>query len=194
MKKGLIFLAGAVVGAGTAFAACYIHLKKQFDKELESRIESLKASYSADFGPKNGIVSDYNEEEGKTTTKIYENGELVDEIETTAEEKIVKTEKVDYSNIINKMNGNKPYPITMEEFVNGDNDKVTYTYFPDDEVFLDVLDDICPEAFDEVGRENLNKFGIHEPDVLYVRNVDKGTDYEVLLKSDMSYKEYIGDE
>ena len=197
MKKGIIFLAGAVMGASTAFVGCYAFLKARFNKELESRIESLKASYSADFGPKNGVVSDYNEEEGKTTTKIYENGELVDEIETTNPDKIVEkveTEHIDYSKIISKLNDNKPYPISTEDFLNGDNTKVTYTYFKEDEVFLDIVDEIVPEAFDEVGRENLTKFGVYEPDILYVRNPKNEVDYEVILKEDMSYKEYIGEE
>lgn len=184
MNKGLVFLAGAVMGAGTAFTGCYVLLKKRFDKELESRIESLKVAYSADFGPKKGVVDDFIKESVENEPVRVEKPEKKEE----------KSNKINYSEIISKMNNDKPYPISSEEFINSENSQVTYFYFPDDEVFIDITDDIVPEAFDEVGKENLNKFGVHEPGVLYVRNVKNGVDYEVILKEDMTYKEYIGEE
>lgn len=196
MSKGIIFLAGALTGAGAAFIATYSYLKKQFDKELEVRVESFKSSRMAQNGPKNGNITEYNEETDEFVTEIYAKGEKIDEIRTknTIEPPKKENRQMTEYDKISRSKSKYPFPITSEEFLDGDYEKVTYVYFREEDTFIDILNEICPDAIDNIGKDNLDKFGIYEPDVLYVRNNATSTDYEVLLKEDISYKEYVGEE
>lgn len=77
-------------------------------------------------------------------------------------------------------NDNKPYVITPDMFGDKDYDEVEFTLYADG-----VLADECGEMIEDadveafVGRENLERMGEYEKDVLYIRNDKQGTDYVI---------------
>jgi hypothetical protein len=77
----------------------------------------------------------------------------------------------------------KPYIITLEEFTEGENDADTLTYYEEDGVLADSQDMPVDRVAEDVGEENLNKFGLGSDDsrMLYVRNEKIGMDYEIIL-------------
>lgn len=77
----------------------------------------------------------------------------------------------------------RPYIITLEEFTEGENDADTLTYYEEDGVLADSQDMPVDRVGEDVGEENLNKFGFGSNDsrMLYIRNEKLGMDYEIIL-------------
>lgn len=93
----------------------------------------------------------------------------------------------DYKNIVkdsgynNEPHENKrPYVIAPEQLGDMDYDEVEFTLYADG-----ILADETGEAIDDedleewVGRQNLERIGEYEKDVLYIRNENQGTDYVI---------------
>lgn len=80
----------------------------------------------------------------------------------------------------------KPYVIPIGDFMNPeadfeDYDKITITYYEDDEVLTDDADKTFSDVDGTVGLMNLKKFGRNSdnPDIVYVRNERLNTDFEI---------------
>lgn len=89
----------------------------------------------------------------------------------------------------------RPYVIHIDEVEEKDTyDKVTFTYFADDDVLCDETDDPVSKEDRErmVGEANLDKFGhgSPEPDVVYIRN-DKLDTVFVVNRSPNSFAEEV---
>jgi vacuolar-type H+-ATPase subunit H len=81
----------------------------------------------------------------------------------------------------------KPYPISARQIEDecGWYSKLTYSYFKNDDIIADEHDDEIPadKAYILVGTEFKHLFGINkeDPEVVYIRNDQKSTDYEICL-------------
>lgn len=193
MKTVMIFLLGAGIGS----AATYLGVKKHFETLADEEIESVKEYYKSEL--KKGVKTE------EIDPEMPENEENTDKNDPTDPSK-----EPDYQGIIQKLNYGEyskkekvegketdkpvkkqgPFVISGDEFA-GDlrHEKVTLTYFEDDGVFFDESEaEIVSTGMELVGEENLGRFGEYEEDVLYVRNNDNVTDYEVLLEH-MAYAE-----
>ena len=73
-----------------------------------------------------------------------------------------------------------PYVITPEEFDEEGYETISLTYYADG-VLTDEQDFPIEDVEDTVGNDALNSFGEYEDDSVYVRDDDKGIDYEILL-------------
>lgn len=83
-------------------------------------------------------------------------------------------------------NPSKPYVIPIGDFMNPeedfeDYDKITITYYEEDEVLTDDADKTFSDVDGTVGLMNLKKFGRNSdnPDIVYVRNERINTDFEI---------------
>ena len=83
-------------------------------------------------------------------------------------------------------NPDKPYVITIEDFMNPeedyeDYDRVTITYYEGDGVLTDDADKTIPDVDKTVGTSNLRKFGkgSDNADIVYVRNERINTSFEI---------------
>lgn len=90
--------------------------------------------------------------------------------------------------------GDEPYVISPEDFYESqNNEKVTLTYFEQDEVFMGIDEEVVPDGLELIGGdENLSSIGTYEEDVVYIRNNAMGTDYEI-IKDSGSYAMYAGE-
>lgn len=162
MNKGInnfiIFTAGVVIG--TLAASRYF--KEKYEKISKEEIESVKEVYKK------------KEEQFKTVPK---------EVEVNKDTKVDK-----YKNIVSKYDKGEsemrdeigPYVILPEEFDEEGYETISLTYYADG-VLADEQNFPIEDIEDTVGNEALNSFGKYEDDSVYVRDDDKGIDYEILL-------------
>ena len=162
MSKGInnfvIFTAGVVIG--TLAASRYF--KEKYEKISKEEIESVKEVYKK------------KEEQFKTVPK---------EVEVNKDTKVDK-----YKNIVSKYDKGEsemrdeigPYVILPEEFDEEGYETISLTYYADG-VLADEQNFPIEDIEDTVGNEALNSFGKYEDDSVYVRDDDKGIDYEILL-------------
>ena len=71
-------------------------------------------------------------------------------------------------------------------------DKITITYYENDDVLADEQDEVIPDIEAVVGYDSLGRFGDMSDDdcVVYVRNRRLGADYEIVLAQE-SYTESV---
>jgi hypothetical protein len=87
-----------------------------------------------------------------------------------------------------------PYVISIEEFSEerDDFDKISLSFYDVDRVLTDENEDVITDIDSVIGTEALSRFGVvsENPDVVYVRNEQLSTDYEIICIHD-SYAEAI---
>lgn len=165
-KTALIFILGGLFGS----ASTWNYVKKKYEKITKEEIDSVKETFS------------------KFSKKPKEDGSSAD--------KITKKEKEDYKNVLDKVNYSGyfepekkkevepvdgPYVISPEEFGEYDDyEELCWTYY-DDKHLADENDDLVDDIEGTVGYESLRHFGEFEDDILYVRNDELETDYEITL-------------
>lgn len=101
-------------------------------------------------------------------------------------------EKWDYAKEVKSRDPEIPYIIHADEHEAGEKgyDNVSLTLYEEDDVLSDEDDNIVEHNI--VGMHNLTRFGhgANNPDLLYVRNDELGTDYEI-AKSKGSYAQEV---
>lgn len=101
-------------------------------------------------------------------------------------------EKWDYAKEVKSRDPEMPYIIHADEHEAGEKgyDNVSLTLYEDDDVLADEDDSIVEHSI--VGMHNLTRFGhgSNNPDLLYVRNDELGTDYEI-AKSKGSFAQEV---
>ena len=161
MNRGLnnfiMFTTGVVLG--TLAASKYF--KEKYEKISQEEIESVKEVYKK------------KEEELKTLNKgVEEYNKIADKYTN-----ITNQYKKGMSTVRDQIG---PYVITPEEFDEEGYETISLTYYADG-VLTDEQDFPIEDAEDTVGNDALNSFGEYEDDSVYVRDDDKGIDYEILL-------------
>lgn len=87
-----------------------------------------------------------------------------------------------------------PHIISIEDYndTGRNNDKVSYTYYDEDDTLADEKEKIVPDSDKILGNQALISFGLmsDDPDIVYVRNNKAGTDYEI-VRVHKSYAETV---
>lgn len=101
---------------------------------------------------------------------------------------------LDFEEEMRNRTSDRPYVITKEEFLQGDQDfeQATLTYYEGDDVLTDDRDMPIEDTDGTVGNPNLFRFGLWSDDknVVYVRNEDKELDFEI-VRSTGKYSEEV---
>lgn len=215
--------AGVAAGAFSGFVVAYRKAETKYSEIAAEEIAEMRQHYSAkataldsEAGKKD--LEDIVRERGYSpeisaeppmavsppiavTEAAEESDEVVDpeppvpqEVRNVFEENQVKDEW-DYHQERAGRSPMKPYVIHLDERDDNDAyDEVTWTYYEDDDVLCNELDEVISEADREriVGETNLEKFGHGSGDaqIVYVRNDNLEMDIEV-IKSPNSYAEEV---
>lgn len=194
---------GIVVGLAAGYFGTKKHFEDKYRQIAEEEIASVREHYrivrkEGDLSdPRNLINAKDVDDMSKyvTETPIEEiDLETVVTVEHTTLS-IFDTDFKEEADLLNKLlderDEAKPYLITVAEYMESDNDKITLTYYEADEVLADEADQMVPDKEYVIGT-NLSYFGVGSEDanVVYVRNHETGMDIEV-IKNPNSYSAYV---
>ena len=174
LSKALIFATGAAIGS----IVTWKFVKNKYEKLANEEIEAVREVYRKEI-PKNP-----RKEKSKETIEVDKS--TLNETITKAMDVCEKQGYVQYSNV--EKNRKKeddtmsegPYVITPEEYSNCDYYTESLTYWADD-VLTDDSDNIIEDVDDLVGEDSLTHFGEYEDDTVFVRDDERGIDYEICL-------------
>ncbi len=187
VDKALYFCIGLGVGAIAGGGGVYIYVKDKFEKQLDEEIKALKAHYIE-----------------KDREMVHKNEEKKKELEEKIfSENANKNEFINYTELYNKNTSNEEEAVTSYNEVVSDMDdvsaateiisnvdfddpdydhyrKITVDYFEGGAVFESLSGEEL-DGFDLIaGDEWRGRFGEFTPNVVYVRNHDIKTDYEII--------------
>lgn len=219
MKTNTKILLAFLGGAATGALICFAILKEKYEELANEEIENIKDYYQKEMEKIddayeeeldnliNTMNRDMYEHDKREGTKTY-----VDYVKKYSPDEIVKDKYYDmpYPDVIdedyheddelpedppeNDLQYEKPFVISREEFDEGypHFDKITITYYAEDDVLADEQDEIIPDIEAVVGYDSLSRFGDMSDDdcVVYVRNGRLGADYEIILTQE-SYSESV---
>ncbi len=176
------FLIGATLGSAGGIAGTYIYLKDKFEKQLNEEVVALKAHYVE----RDRQLAKKNEEQKKELEeKIYSDSEVRDWMDYT---KMYNAEPVTVKLENEVVDTDDDYSAAAEIISNVDFDdpdydnyrKISVDYFEDGAVY-ETLSGEELDGFELiVGDEWKGAFGEYTPNVVYVRNHDLKTDYEII--------------
>lgn len=153
------------------------------EKELEALAAHIESQAYASPDPKQ-IVAVIPEPDPTIDITMEQNVWQSDDAETY----------FDWEEELEKRKTNKVYVITKDEFAENELElsQDTLTYFEGDEVLADSRDQVIQNIEGLVGEINLYRFGhgSDDPNVVYIRCVDKDIELEV-LRSDGKYAEEV---
>lgn len=191
IKKLILFFTGAAVGSASTYVTYKYTKAKKMDAEFEEMRDIYKKKIEEISKTVDAAIEKSQERENTPEEKSITN-QVKPSVKKMAKDYQEAAEKYSAEKNMTKPSRSLPKVIKPEEFGEIDDyECVTLTYIEKDEIFLDVSDEIVDAAMRNVGKANLNHFSDYEPDVLYVRNESLGIDYEIILKEDITYKEYM---
>lgn len=198
--RSILFLTtGIAIGGAAGYVVTNKLLKDKYELELQIQIQDVKDYYKiirkeGEYSSPETVPVDYeNVLEGleyiEPEESVIEEDEWVEE-ETTEEDEVVESiHKQNYDR-----NRNEPYVISVKEFMEDrdEYDKITITYFEDDDVLCDEREEVIPNVEATVGSNALTSFGELSEDskIVYVRNERTSTDFEV-VRDTRSYAEVV---
>ena len=209
---------GFVVGAGAATAAVIFWKDKQREEEIDAEIEQVKLDYARlystiDTTKTESILDmpsgDFDGDKLVSAKKLAKQAkedrdEIIHQMNYTGPEEPLEPEVEEPHNVFTDnvattnqedRTPDKPYIISVEEFMDDlpVYDKITLTYFEDDDTLIEEKDESVIDNADEiVGDDNLLKFGYdpRDKDSIHVRNERLECDFEV-TRDERSYVEVI---
>lgn len=189
MKSSVIAIVSFGLGAAVGTGATYIYIKKKYAQTVNDEIEAIRAKYAKP-----------NSEEEVEAEPVVENSKG----EELAKKNLNKPDISEYAKQLRdngyRVNYSDSEPeerkfvsyIEPDEFgADGEYDSVSLTYYADG-VLADDMDEIVDDFIDIVGNFTTH-FGEYEDDVVYVRNDDRETYYEI-VRDLRKYKDLIGDD
>lgn len=202
-------------GAATGALICFALLKEKYEALANEEIKNMKDYYQKEM---ENIDDEYEKEldnlihtmnrDIEEHNKREEKETYVDYVKKYSPEEIIKDKYYDipYPDVIDEDDGppedppendlqyEEPFVISREEFDEGypHFDKITITYYENDDVLADEQDEVIPDIDAVVGYDSLGRFGDMSEDdcVVYVRNGRLGADYEIVLAQE-SYTESV---
>lgn len=180
MNKGLACVIAFSLGAAIGSVATWKVIKTKYEQIAREEIESVKEVYSEKED------SPVIEELEEPVDLEAEAAEILKKEKEEYEDSVKREGYTDYSSITNPKAGDKevtdvdePYVISPDEFGDQGYETEFLSYYADG-VLADDADGTKIEDIDgTVGSDNLEKIGLHEPDLLHVRNDALETDYEI---------------
>lgn len=182
------FLMGAALGSAGGIAGTYIYLKDKFEKQLNEEVVALKAHYIE----RDRQLAKKNEEQKKELEeKIYSDDEITSYVDYTKAYTSIRSDiepekqSISYNEAID---AEDDYSAAAEiisdvEWDDPEYDnyrKISVDYFEDGAVY-ETLSGEELDGFELIaGDEWKGSFGEYTPNVVYVRNHDLKTDYEII--------------
>lgn len=160
----MFFVAGAAVGALSAWKLA----KTKYEKIANEEIESVKEVF---LNKVKGKDDEEHEEIDIRKNNAKEYKTLVQDLPYSVDNKDDEEDEDDMKDI---------YVISPADFGENDFDTESLTYYADG-VLTDEVDEVIDNVDDVVGSDSLNHFGEYEDDSVFVRNERLGIDYEILL-------------
>lgn len=188
-----MFLAGATVGAATA----WVCLRKRYEQIAQEEIDSVKAAFAEKkpvFTNENRIDEQAENQHKADIAKLKP--DLVNYAAKLQEEGYVNYTEHSKKNTEEKKEEpmpDTPYVISPDEFGASDNyAQISLVYYDSDEVLADEEDEIVEDIAGTVGEDFAEHFGEYEDDSVFVRNDRLRCDYEI-CKDNRSYADVTGD-
>lgn len=205
MRKYIFLVLSFLSGLGSGSLITWKVLKKKYDDKANEEIEAYQAAhpvakpqpkpvvtteitpdvFSDDYAKAiNALSHDYMKEVERYSYYAVKD-ELADVARTYKDEDLSKhvaertgPEEEDPSEF------HFPRIISEEQFLteNAHYDKSTLTYYTEDDILCDEREDIIVDVDRIVGGDALFSFGVSssDPDIVYVRNDDLGSDFEIV--------------
>lgn len=177
MNRAAWFLLGTALGSGVGVGVTYIYLKDKFEKQLHEEVTALKTHYVE----RDREMARLNEEKKKELEeKIYsddEKNEFVDytKMYTTTTPAIVDEEVDDISAAAEIISDEEWDDPAFDNYK-----KISVDYFEDGAIFESLSGEEI-DGFEMIaGDEWKGSFGEYTPSVVYVRNHENMTDYEII--------------
>lgn len=188
-----MFLAGATVGAATA----WICLRKRYEQIAQEEIDSVKAAFAEKKPVFTNTTRDEEQEENQHKADIAKlKPDLVDYAAKLQEEGYVNYTEHSKKNTEEKKEEpmiDTPYVISPDEFGTSDNyTQISLVYYDGDEVLADEEDAVVEDIAGTVGEDFAEHFGEYEDDSVFIRNDRLRCDYEI-CKDYRSYADVTGD-
>lgn len=188
-----MFLAGATVGAATA----WVCLRKRYEQIAQEEIDSVKAAFAEKKPVFTNTTRDEEQEENQHKADIAKlKPDLVDYAAKLQEEGYVNYTEHSKKNTEEKKEEpmlDTPYVISPDEFGTSDNyTQISLVYYDGDEVLADEEDDVVEDIAGTVGEDFAEHFGEYEDDSVFIRNDRLRCDYEI-CKDNRSYADVTGD-
>lgn len=188
-----MFLAGATVGAATA----WVCLRKRYEQIAQEEIDSVKAAFAEKkpvFTNEKRIDEQAENQHKADIAKLKP--DLVDYAAKLQEEGYVNYTEHSKKNTEEKKEEpmlDTPYVISPDEFGATDNyTQISLVYYDGDEVLADEEDEIVEDIAGTVGEDFAEHFGEYEDDSVFVRNDRLRCDYEI-CKDNRSFADVTGD-
>lgn len=178
MNTNIKTILAFVLGAGVGSLLTYQVLNEKHEQELEDQF--------------NALVDEFEQQEN-SPYPVPQRGDVfivesADQIEERSNEIIRnynKLYKPSLDEVVEEKIAQNPYIIDVNDFNSLRSDiicdKVSLTYYQDDDVLIDEDEEIISNVYDIIGNEALTSFGKYgpDPDIVYVRNERLGIDYEI---------------
>lgn len=172
MKNKLMCVAAFSLGAAVGAAVSWKVLKTKYEQITQDEINAAKEYYR---------TRAMEELEAEESCECEDSDEEDDEPANTVAEyepEPVKTVADNYG----------PYVISPDEFGDiFDYNTQHLTYYADDEILADESDESIDDIDGTIGLDSLNHFGEFEDEVVFIRNDELKTDYEVFYDSGSYY-------
>lgn len=178
MNGAAWFLCGTALGSAVGVGVTYIYLKDKFEKSLNEEVTALKTHYVE----RDRELAKKNEEKKKELEeKVFSNNEINEFVDYTRlyTEQTKNVEPVEEDDDVSAA----AEIISDEEFDNPEYDnyrKISVDYFEDGAIFESLSGEEI-DGFEMIaGDEWKGSFGEYTPNVVYVRNHETMTDYEII--------------
>lgn len=208
-----IAIGSLLVGGGIGYIFATHRLEAKYESMLEAELAKTREHYTKVNVPTQPFSSPAEAVEAlviatdKTDRDVAE--ELVEPYispkpvayqnifdKTSGGEDSSSDDEFDYESEVEKRDPDRPYVITVDEFMTGELDytQVTLTFFERDEVLIDEREDRIDDKDAMVGEENLLRFGhgSKDPNVVYIRNDVRKVDVEVCRSGGSYTHEVLG--
>lgn len=215
-----VALVAASAGVGLGYFIAMKRLEPKYSKIAEEEISQAKEYYSVlhkdgKFStPKDAVdelITEYQgesveieeTEEGiqvtTTSTEVDHDDNEVEVVKEVTRNIFVNGQPIDefdYESEVANRSNDRPFIITEEEFFENETlcAQETLTYYVGDDVLTDDKDMVIDDVDDLVGNENLTKFGhgSKDPNLLYIRNVEKDIELEIARSQGKFSEEVLG--
>lgn len=189
LSKFIIFAAGAAAGSAVTWKL----LDEKYKRVAREEIDSMKEYYGKKFDPKKFEPKKFEyEHAGEPIGKVEDVEESEDGVLFTVKSdkpnlreyaaKLQSEGYTDYATAVAKLEGNRPYVISPEEYGEYSYEEIELTYYADG-VLADDMNNVVDDVDDIVGLDFADYFGEYEDDSVHIRNDRLKCDYEILQDS-----------
>ena len=198
IRSATLVLGGVLIGASTTYLFTKKSLEKKYREQAEEEIQSVREHYKlmrkeAPYDDPKTALAAYTERIQELDYMVDNGVEAYEEEEAKYVNQNVFDAEVEIDVTLEPRSHEKPYLLTVQEFMaDGDDyDKLTVTYFEEDDTLVDDRDEVVPDK-SVVGEGTFERFGhgSGSPDIVYVRNEQIQTDFEI-IRDKQSYHEMI---